>query len=376
MEGSTASLGLLLTGGGARTAYQVGVLQAMAEWLPADAPVPFAVICGTSGGAINAAMLGANAHRFRTGTAHMAGVWRHLRMQQVLKTDALHLYGRALRWAAALLVGGLGTHNPRALFDASPLRALVERHVNFARLDYNVRRGTLRALSVTATGYASGRSISFVATRKEFSGWRRARRIGLPATLTLEHILASAALPFLFEAVPAGEEYCGDGALRDLAPLSAPIHLGADRILVISTRDEEPPMGVPDAYPTLGRIAGTLLDALFSDSLRADLERLRQINQLLRQVPTSVHDETGRALRPVRTLVMAPSEDPRAVALAHLRRLPRAMRSILRGLGAQRQGSPLASYLLFDGAYCGDLIALGRADAQVRREAIRAFLEA
>lgn len=381
MAGSTphargSPLALLLTGGGARTAYQAGVLQAIAEWFPAGAPAPFEVVSGTSAGAINAALLAASAQDFAAASRHLAGVWRHLRTQQVLHTGAVRLYGRALRWVAPLVGLQLGKAAPRSLLDASPLRALLERHVNFARLELNVSRGVLRAVSVTAAGYASGRSITFVATRESFPGWRRARRVGVASAITLDHVLASAALPFLFEAVPAGEEFCGDGAMRDLAPLSAPIHLGAGRILVITTRDEDPPAGGMGTYPTIGRIAGTLLDALFSDSLRADLERLRQTNQLLAQMPGQVHDETGRVLRPIRVMVMAPSADPRALALTHLARLPRSLRNLLRGIGAMRQGSPLASYLLFDGAYCADLIALGRADAQARREALRNFLEA
>jgi NTE family protein len=371
-----APLALLLTGGGARTAYQAGVLQAIAEWLPAGAPVPFEVVCGTSAGAINAALLAADAQDFAAASHHLAGVWRHLRTQQVLHTGALRLYGRALRWVAPLVGLRLGKVTPRSLLDASPLRSLLERHVNFARLEHNVSRGLLRAVSVTAAGYASGRSITFVATRESFTGWRRARRIGVASRITLDHVLASAALPFLFEAVRTGEEFCGDGAMRDLAPLSAPIHLGAERILVITTRNEDPPAGGKRTYPTIGRIAGTLLDALFSDSLRTDLERLRQTNQMLAQMPGEALDETGRVLRPIRVMVMAPSADPRALARTHQHRLARPLRNLLRGIGATRQGSPLVSYLLFDGAYCADLIALGRADATARREALRAFLEA
>lgn len=367
-------LAVLLTGGGARTAYQAGVIQAIADWLPEHARCPFGVVTGTSGGAINAALLGADAHDFRHAAAHLAGVWRHLRMAQVLRHDALHIYGRALRWAASVLGGGLGGKGPRSLLDGSPLRALLERHINFARLEHNVRVGVVRAVAVTAAGYASGRSMTFVTAQEDLVGWRRARRVGVPRTLTIEHVLASSALPFLFEAVNVGDEYCGDGSVRDLAPLSAPIHLGGRRILVIGTRAEEPTPPLTESYPTLGRIAGTLLDALFSDSLRADLERLRQVNQLLAQAgPT--RDETGRDLHPIRTLVILPSEDLRTVAAHHAQRFPRSLRNILRGVGALRQGSPLASYLLFDGAYCADLIALGRADANARRDAILAFME-
>lgn len=368
-------VGLLLTGGGARTAYQAGVLQAIAEWLPAGTPAPFGVICGTSAGAINATMLAAGAHDFAAATAHLGGVWRHLRTSQVMHTDTARLYGRALRWALPMFGLSLGRYASKSLLDASPLRALLERHINFARLEHNVHRGLVHAVAVTAASYGSGRSVTYVTSDAQFTGWRRARRQGVPSAITLDHVLASSALPFLFEAVNVGDEYCGDGAIRDLAPLSAPIHLGAERIMVISTREEDPPAGGTRGYPTIGRIAGTLLDALFSDSLRADLERLRQTNQLLAQLPHTAHDQTSRVLKPIRVLVLAPSADPRALAIPHLKCLPRALRNLLRGIGAMRQASPLASYLLFEGAYCADLIALGRADAIARRDAIMAFLE-
>lgn len=365
---------LVLTGGGARTAYQVGVLDEILRWSPAREPV-FGILCGTSAGAINAAVLAGDADDPQRGIRHLAGVWEHLRPSDVYRSDWLALYGRAAHWLAAFAFGGLARHNPTALFDNSPLRALLERHVNLSRARYQIDRGALRALALTAASYGSGRSISWFEGDDDIGEWARVRRCGLRTRMTLDHVMASLALPFLFPAVRVGNDWLGDGAMRDMAPLSTAIHLGADRLLVVGTRNDETPAGQgATEYPALGRIGGYILDSLFMDSVSADLERLTRLNRLLASSHGAQLVEDGRRLTPIEHLVLLPSADLREIAAAHLHRFPAAVRHILRRIGAFRAGSALPSYLLFDGAFCGELMELGRQDARRRRTELEHFL--
>ena len=261
-----AGVGLVLTGGGARTAYQVGVLLAVSDWLGRPRRSPFAIITGTSAGAINASVLAARAGSFGRGLEYLAGVWRGLQVGDIYRCDRRALYGRAVHWLAALLRGGLGQHNPRALLDCQPLRALLERHVNFARIDLHLRRGLLDAVAITASGYGSGRGVTFYQAAGHPPPWQRERALSRPVELTLDHVMASVAIPLLFEAVRIDDDWYGDGAMRDHTPLSAAINLGAQRLLVIGTRNSDPvPLPQPPPYPQLGKIAGYVLDSLFMD---------------------------------------------------------------------------------------------------------------
>lgn len=365
---------LVLTGGGARTAYQVGVLDEMQRWNVDGGPM-FRILCGTSAGAINAAVLAGNADDPRRGIRHLAGVWEHLRPSDVYRSGWLALYGRAAHWLSAFALGGLARHNPTALLDNSPLRALLERHVNLSRVRYQIHRGSLRALALTAASYGSGRSVSWFEGHGDIGEWARVRRCGLRMHLTLDHVMASLALPFLFPAVRVGDDWLGDGAMRDMAPLSTAIHLGADRLLVVGTRNDDPPTGpAATEYPTLGRIGGYILDSLFMDSVSADLERLTRMNRLLASNDGVELVEDGRRLTPIEHLVLLPSADLREVAAAHLHRFPVTVRHILGRIGAFREGSALPSYLLFDGAFCGELMDLGRHDARRRRTELEHFL--
>lgn len=365
---------MVLTGGGARTAYQVGVLDEILRWKADVGPV-FGILCGTSAGAINAAVLAGDADNPQRGIRHLAGVWEHLRPSDIYRSDWLALYGRAAHWLAAFAFGGLARHNPTALFDNSPLRGLLERHVNLSRVRYQIHRGSLRALALTAASYGNGRSISWFDGHDDIGEWARVRRCGLRTRLTLDHVMASLALPFLFPAVRVGDDWLGDGAMRDMAPLSTAIHLGADRLLVIGTRNDDTPVRQAAAeYPTLGRIGGYILDSLFMDSVSADLERLTRMNRLLATTPSAELVEEGRRLTPIEHLVLLPSADLREIAAAHLHRFPAAVRHILGRIGAFREGSALPSYLLFDGAFCGELMDLGRHDARRRRTELEHFL--
>ncbi len=368
---------LVLTGGGARTAYQVGVVRAVAELCRPELRSPFAIITGTSAGAINAASLAASAPNLPAGAARLAGIWRQLRVDQVYRTDPWTVYGTGLHWFAAVALGGLGPRNPRSLLDNDPLRALLRRRLNFSRVSANLVSGHLKALGIVASGYFNGRSVCFYESVDHIRPWNRARRQGRPSELGLEHVMASCALPLLFPAVRLGNEFFGDGAMRDVAPLSAGIHLGADRLLVIGTRNDDPieEAGMePSHYPSLGDIGGYVLDTLFMESLRADRERLERLNELVEALPHSPVLEDGRALRHVGLQMVLPSRDLRELAEQHRHRFPATVRRVLRGLGADARSGRLSSYLLFDGRYCRELMHLGYADAMDQRDRLRRFL--
>lgn len=371
-------IGLVLPGGGARCAYQVGVLKAIAEILPKGAPSPFPVISGTSAGAINSVVLASRARRFSGAVSELEKVWGNFRTHHVFKSDAQTIVKTSARWLASIGTGGLLGNAPRSLLDNDPLRQLLNRHLRISHVQDSIDRGFLDAIAVTAAGYGSARSVSFYQGKTGLEPWSRVRRLGVPTTLRLDHLMASIAAPLIFPGVQIGREYYGDGAMRQATPLSPAVHLGAERILVIGVRNEErdpePGPDDPVPYPSLGRVAGYMLDALLMDGLSADLERLARLNFIVNEQPNKTLEGDFESLRSIDAMIILPSQDIREIALRYIHEMPRSVRLLMRGLGALNYGGrQLVSYLLFEAGYTRELIRLGYADAMNRRQQLQDF---
>ena len=381
MSSAEPVTGLILSGGGARAAYQVGVLAAIAELLPPGAANPFPVIVGTSAGAINAVSLASGATDFTAAVERLTAFWQGFRSRQVLRSDWPGVIRQASRFVIHSLLG-IGAKVPVALLDSSPLRELLNDKLDLSGINQAIAQKQLHAVALTAFGYESAQAVTFYQGGRSIDAWLRHRRIGVPTQLTVDHLLASSAIPLLFAPVKIENEYFGDGAVRQSAPISPALHLGANRVLVVGVsgnpRGVDPDNPLQRTYsgqqPSLAQIGGHMLNSTFIDSLESDIELLQRLNQFSHVMPPG---SSARKLgvAPVEVLVIAPSQPIDEIAARHRQELPAALRLFLRGPGATKtSGAGVLSYLLFESGYCSELIELGRRDALAKRDELCRFL--
>lgn len=367
------SLGLILTGGGARGAYQAGVVRGLLDIFRAeglDKNGFFPIISGISAGAINGAVLASESHRPNFGVDKLCEFWSTLKSSDIYRSDIPSMMGMAMRWMADLSSGGIYNRQlASSLLDSTPLRDYLVEKVDFDQINLNIKNNSLSSFSCSAFSYAENKSICFFDSKENII-WERDRRRGEKRKIQVEHILASSAIPLVFRAIKIGQSYFGDGALRNMAPISPVIHMGAKKVIIIGVRPKNPQLhkGL-EQYPSPSRIFGYMLNSLFFDSVDGDVERILHINDILKS--DKILNEN---IRKIEILWIRPSMDIGLLAEKMSSNLPRGIRYLLSGIGNKSEYAELASHILFESEYTQKLISLGISDAKGVAENIKEFI--
>ena len=371
-------IGLVLPGGGARGAYQVGVLKAFLEISQTKSESPFNIISGTSAGAINAAFLASGAHIFDHSVVSLVDVWSNFTTNKVYKTDPVTMLKSSLHWFFTIISGGVLIPNPTSLLDNQPLKNLLRETIKFSDIQNNIESSIIESLAVTSASYRSRKSCTFFQANNSVNNWQKTHREGKKTSINLDHLMASVALPLIFPAVRIKDEYFGDGAMRQATPLSPAIRLGAEKLMIISAKetDDRFQFNNPgEQYPSFAKIAGYMLEALFLDGLYSDIERLNRINQIIKNSGDSEIKTNSKTMKYVDYLVISPSEDLNEIAQKHYHNMPFSIRLLLQGLGLLKDSkSELLSFLLFESVYTSELIDLGYRDGIAKKEEIAEFM--
>ncbi|MFM6930230.1 MAG: patatin-like phospholipase family protein [Bdellovibrio sp.] len=370
--------GLVLSGGGARGAYQSGVLLAIQEISQSSGiPIKYDFLSGVSAGAINASSLAANCDDMKIATETLAKLWSQLNFESVFSTDSMTMSKIGFQWLKELSIGGFtGTTPGRSLLDTAPLRGLINNNMDYGKVEQNIQNGHLSALCITSIDYAKSATTTFIQSKDTLPSWDKGRKRSESTTITTEHIMASSAIPLLFPPIKVDDRFFGDGAVRNHAPCSPVIYLGAEKLLVIGVRMQSSTAHEQRAEngmaPSVARVVNTILNGVLLDAVEQDVDRLRRLNEYALAISP---EQQGRvALRPLDHLFISPSADIGEMAVQKAAKLPRVVRFLMKGLGSLQDASEIISYLLFDPEFCSDLIDIGYKDGLAHKEELIRFM--
>ena len=368
-------VGLVLPGGGARGAYQVGVLKAFLEISNTKSQSPFDIFSGTSAGAINGAFLASGAHTFDHSVNSLVDIWSNFTSNKVYKTDPITMLKSSIHWFLTIISGGVLVPNPISLLDNQPLKNLLRETIKFPSIQSNIDSSVIASLAVTSASYRTRKSCTFFQANNGANNWQKTHREGRKTSINLDHLMASVALPLIFPAIRMKDEYFGDGAMRQATPLSPAIRLGAEKLMIISAKETNDRFRFNNQYPSFEKITGYILEASFLDGLYSDIERLNRINQIIKNSGDRAITTNNKTMKYVDYLIISPSEDLNEIAQKHYHNMPLSIRLLLKGLGLLKDSqSELLSFLLFESVYTSELIDLGYRDGIGKKQEIADFM--